>query len=329
MTDGTKTPIQKSDRVLRSASSRRNNPPSLTTITPSEADYNEFFYEVIQGNLAEVMRLHNERNINLNYINEEGYSALHRAVMRGHENIVRYLIDKGADLNTRDTLLGHTPLMDAVFFDRKPSLVYLLLMEGADDTIVNIYNNTAFDEAVGYNRPYAVREFWEEMKTRVPESKVLDSLMKFQSNPPPDDAFSDNTPLANFLNEVPPAMFIMENVMSYVNGTETENDPRLLNIHSIEYQRFLTGVINAFTSLPAASRVNLPFDFFMPFINELRPTPLSRERAMDIMKKVLVTRKNNHDERNFSIENPSELTLKTLTYNEETNTVSLPPDEDE
>ena len=38
MTDGTKTPIQKSDRVLRSASSRRNNPPSLTTITPSEAD---------------------------------------------------------------------------------------------------------------------------------------------------------------------------------------------------------------------------------------------------------------------------------------------------
>jgi len=321
MTDGTKTP-QRSDRVLRSASSRRNNPPSLTRITPTVEDYSNFHLAAINGFFDTITRLHNERNIDLDYRDETGHTALHLAVMRGHENIVRYLIDNGANLNIRDPQYGFTPLMEAVSFNVRSSLIPLLLMEGADDTILSRRNETAFDLAVSRNRPYANRELWEQMKSKVSESKVLDSVTKFQLNPS-SVAVSDDTHLANFLNEVPASMDMMPSVMSF--NSETETDPRLLDINHVEYYNFIIGVINAFESLPPDSRENIPFDFLMPFINAQRSTPLSIDRAKSIIKVVII-----YESADRSIlwrENRSRLLLKNLTYNEETNTVSLPPDE--
>ena len=322
MTDGTKSTPQQSDRVLRSASSRRRNPPSLTGIAATIEDYSNFHSAAMNGYFDRITRLHNERNIDLDHIDETGHTALHVAVMGGHENIVRYLIDNGANLNIRDPRHGYTPLMEAVFYNVRSSLIPLLLMEGADDTIVNRYNMTPFDLAVSRNRPYANRELWEQMKSKVSESKVLDSVIKSQSNPS-SVTVSDNTPLANFLNEVPASMDMMPSVMSSIS--ETETDPRLLDINHVEYYNFIIGVINFFESLPSDSRVNISFDLLMPFINAQRSTPLSIDRAKSIIKVVIIYE--SADRSKLLREDPSRLLLKNLTYNKETNTVSLPPDE--
>ena len=41
---------------------------------------------------------------------EDMGSALHRAIARGHESVVRFLIDSGADVNLKD-MMGRTPLV--------------------------------------------------------------------------------------------------------------------------------------------------------------------------------------------------------------------------
>ncbi|GFO24292.1 serine/threonine-protein phosphatase 6 regulatory ankyrin repeat subunit b [Plakobranchus ocellatus] len=82
-------------------------------------------------------------------------SPLVCAVWKGPE-IVRYLLEKGADINEVGDEKGNTPLMATVilssfswqFFDRF-NLVQLLLDFGADPNIVNSEGDTAINVAVG------------------------------------------------------------------------------------------------------------------------------------------------------------------------------------
>jgi ankyrin repeat protein len=63
----------------------------------------EDLFEASQdGNLNNVMKILDSYNFNINSQNESGWTSLMFAAALGHEDIVKYLIDKGADANIKN-----------------------------------------------------------------------------------------------------------------------------------------------------------------------------------------------------------------------------------
>jgi ankyrin repeat protein len=80
----------------------------------------------------EVVRLLIDAGADINYVNGEGYNALKDAAERGRVEMVRALLEMGADPNASS--LGETPLYVAVRSDEY-KIVKLLLDAGADPNI--------------------------------------------------------------------------------------------------------------------------------------------------------------------------------------------------
>ncbi|MCW8838680.1 MAG: ankyrin repeat domain-containing protein [Thiovulaceae bacterium] len=82
----------------------------------------------------------NLENINIQH-EKYGWTLLHMAIRRDEREMVKYLLDKGADINKVDGV-GWTPLMEAIM-DDMPELCKTLVDAGADKTIVNKRGVTA------------------------------------------------------------------------------------------------------------------------------------------------------------------------------------------
>jgi uncharacterized protein len=80
-------------------------------------------------------------------VNRPGWTALHYAAANGHVDVVRYLLERHAYLDA-ESPNRTTPLMMAAR-QGKPTMVELLLEEGADPTIRNQSGLTAADYARG------------------------------------------------------------------------------------------------------------------------------------------------------------------------------------
>jgi len=80
-----------------------------------------------------------KENVDINYQDKQGYSALHFAVQENLQNIVFALLDKNADVNISD-INGNTPLWRAMYNRRiiNHSIILALLKAGAD---INKQNN--------------------------------------------------------------------------------------------------------------------------------------------------------------------------------------------
>ena len=78
-------------------------------------------------------------------INSSGWGALHYAVFNGHAEIVRYLIEKGGDVNARAPN-RQTPLMLAAR-NGYGNIVRILLTSGANPNLGDLEGNTAFGVA--------------------------------------------------------------------------------------------------------------------------------------------------------------------------------------
>ena len=79
-------------------------------------------------------------NINIQH-EKYAWTLLHMAIRRDESEMVKYLLDKGADINMVDGV-GWTPLMEAIM-DDMPHLCKMLVDAGADKTIVNQRGATA------------------------------------------------------------------------------------------------------------------------------------------------------------------------------------------
>lgn len=92
-----------------------------------------------------------------------GASALHLAVLKKHQGIVRLLLDSGADIDirARDTFQG-TPLEWASFFGLR-EMVELLVEAGADVNAKNAVGTTPLD-ATSSENPFIPSEQLEEFE---------------------------------------------------------------------------------------------------------------------------------------------------------------------
>ena len=72
-------------------------------------------------------------------------TALMGVCFKGYTEVAKKLIDKGADLNVRNSM-GSTALIYAVTFDN-PEISKLLLQNGADASLKDGRGNTAQDYA--------------------------------------------------------------------------------------------------------------------------------------------------------------------------------------
>jgi ankyrin repeat protein len=87
----------------------------------------------------------------LNSVSEDrGYTAVMDAVWRGNEKITKYLISKGADLNTINKE-GQNNLILAVGANRE-SLVKLLAENGADPDVKDMMGMSAYNYAVLFKK---------------------------------------------------------------------------------------------------------------------------------------------------------------------------------
>ena len=92
-----------------------------------------------------------ELGADINAISEDrGYTAVMDAVWRGNEKITKYLISKGADLNTINKE-GQTNLILAVGANRE-SLVKLLAENGADPDVKDMMGMSAYNYAVLFKK---------------------------------------------------------------------------------------------------------------------------------------------------------------------------------
>ena len=217
----------------------------------------------------------------------------------------------------------------------KRRCVARLLMEGADDCIVNNRGRTAFDMAVQENRPYGVLDAWEGMKARVSESDIMMALRCALAARNAPAVERPTTLLQNFFQRLSIAETskIMMQIVSLWCGWDpasgadydADMDPRFIDRDSAEYVQFGKGMLNGFSSIVDVSgRKDKSVDFFLPFVNAGGSKAFSRERAVSMMKVLAKDGEKYEFGRGLSgEENPLGLTLGGLVYNEERGLVSL------
>ncbi|XP_030013409.1 B-cell lymphoma 3 protein homolog isoform X2 [Sphaeramia orbicularis] len=88
--------------------------------------------------------------------NYEGLSPLHLAVLRGHKDLARMLLNAGADINAMDIKSGQSPLMHAVE-SNNVDMVHFLIETGCDVNCQSYSGNTALHSACGRGQVDTVR----------------------------------------------------------------------------------------------------------------------------------------------------------------------------
>jgi ankyrin repeat protein len=117
-----------------------------------------FFCATWNGHIGLLEQL-TQRGVNINTrLGEMGHTALHRAVYRGMQDTVTFLITKGAEVDSRTTRgrIGTTPLMVAAMVGNE-TMVVLLLAYGAYRALVDHSGCRAVDYAIS-RTDYEVRD---------------------------------------------------------------------------------------------------------------------------------------------------------------------------
>jgi len=99
-----------------------------------------------------------DAGVNINIWDSDGWAPLHIACLHGYADLVRLLVEKGADVNVRTmNEWAHTPLHLVCRYSGAP-IVRLLLEAGADVNARNKEDKSPLDMVVGRLHNDPIRE---------------------------------------------------------------------------------------------------------------------------------------------------------------------------
>ncbi len=140
-------------------------------VTAAYAEPETAFFEATRrGDMAVVMRLVEEKIIDVNQTDAYSWTGLMYAIQNSHAGLAEYLLLKKARINLQDKD-GLTPLMIAVN-ERHPDIVEILLESGADALKQDKHGFTALMWAV-YNKS------WDSIPLLLATGKGLDAQNGF------------------------------------------------------------------------------------------------------------------------------------------------------
>jgi len=109
----------------------------------SEGSVENIWVAASDGNIITVKTLIETGVHAVNEQDGNGYSAIHAAASYGHEELIRYLISIGANVNLKDND-GDTPIL----LCEEPEIFTILKSYGADPTAVNDLGQGIFEKVV-------------------------------------------------------------------------------------------------------------------------------------------------------------------------------------
>ncbi|KAA8591712.1 B-cell lymphoma 3 protein homolog [Etheostoma spectabile] len=112
--------------------------------------------EYDQRDCLSIVLSRSSSSICLEIRNYDGLSPLHLAVLRGHRDLAKMLLDAGADINAMDIKSGQSPLMHAVE-SNNADMVHFLIESGCDVNSQSYSGNTALHSACGRGQVDTVR----------------------------------------------------------------------------------------------------------------------------------------------------------------------------
>jgi ankyrin repeat protein len=127
----------------------------VTNVNQKDIDNNTALYYAVSKGHLDVVRKLIARGADINIKNNElDKTALHTASVQGHINVVRELIAQGADINIQSKIKD-TALIHAINY-RHLDVVRELIAQGADIHMLDCNNNSALIKISG-NRPLDVQ----------------------------------------------------------------------------------------------------------------------------------------------------------------------------
>lgn len=155
----------------------------------------EFWSAVKKGDLQKV-QTHLAAGIDVNAKNDYGATALSFAADKGHVEIARLLIDRGADINVKDSFYGSTP-MDWAVYNNHPEMVKLLLSKGAAGASAALTaaihtKDAAMVKLILENAKIQPEELTEPLQiaTQMQENGIIDILKAAGARIPSEPQFS-------------------------------------------------------------------------------------------------------------------------------------------
>lgn len=119
---------------------------------------------IAENNNEAAINLINDKDIDINYKDNHNYSPILVAAMKERLQIVKLLIEKGANVNDQD-YRGQTPLMGVSNYTyEKIELLELLINAGADWNIVDYEGNDFLDRLSNISYTIIVEKYPDKYK---------------------------------------------------------------------------------------------------------------------------------------------------------------------
>ena len=104
----------------------------------------------VLDNKIEIVRYFLEKGANVNKAENSGYTPLHLAVARLNVEMVKLLVEKGANINDQNTAQGYSPLHIAASDARGATILEYLIAKGANVNAKAMDKTTPLDIAKKY-----------------------------------------------------------------------------------------------------------------------------------------------------------------------------------